>query len=45
VVRAPLLGEPMNPRSWPLLAVMALLGWIVTFAVFTGTRRRIVHYL
>lgn len=45
VVRAPLLGEAMNARAWPLLAIMALIGWAVTFAVFTGTRRRIVHYL
>ena len=44
-VRGPLLSEPMNAKTWPLLAVMALLGWMLTFAVFTGTRRRIVHYL
>lgn len=45
VVRGPLLGEPINPKSWPLLLAMALIGWALTFAVFTGTRRRIVHYL
>jgi ABC-type polysaccharide/polyol phosphate export permease len=45
VVRRPLLGEAMMPRSWPLLATMAVLGWIAAFAVFTATRRRIVHYL
>lgn len=44
-VRGPLLGEAMNGKTWPLLATMAVLGWAVTFAVFTGTRRRIVHYL
>ncbi len=44
-VRGPLLDEPMNPKTWPLLATMAVLGWLLTFAVFTGTRRRIVHYL
>ena len=45
VVRAPLLGEPIHPTSWPLLAITALLGWTAAFAVFTATRRRIVHYL
>ena len=45
VVRRPLLGEEMMPRSWPLLATMAVLGWIAAFAAFTATRRRIVHYL
>lgn len=44
-VRSPLLGEAMNGKTWPLLGVMAVLGWFVTFAVFAGTRRRIVHYL
>ena len=45
VVRGPLLGEPMHAISWPLLSLMALIGWIVAFGVFTATRRRIVHYL
>jgi ABC-type polysaccharide/polyol phosphate export permease len=45
VVRRPLLGEPMMERSWPLLAAMAVLGWIAAFAAFAATRRRIVHYL
>jgi len=44
-VRSPLLHEAMNGRTWPLLASMAVLGWLVTFGVFAGTRRRIVHYL
>jgi ABC-type polysaccharide/polyol phosphate export permease len=44
-VRGPLLGEALNAKTWPILALMALLGWLLTFAVFTGTRRRIVHYL
>jgi ABC-type polysaccharide/polyol phosphate export permease len=44
-VRSPLLGEALNGKTWPLLGAMAVVGWAITFAVFTGTRRRIVHYL
>jgi ABC-type polysaccharide/polyol phosphate export permease len=44
-VRGPLLSEPLNPKTWPFLIILALVGWTVTFAVFTATRRRIVHYL
>jgi ABC-type polysaccharide/polyol phosphate export permease len=44
-VRAPLLGEHVAPHTYSFLAVMAVAGWAVTFAVFTRTRRRIVHYL
>jgi ABC-type polysaccharide/polyol phosphate export permease len=45
VVRAPLLGHPVAAHSYLALAVMALVGWLLTFAVFARTRRRIVHYL
>jgi ABC-type polysaccharide/polyol phosphate export permease len=45
VVRAPLLGHPVPSHSHLVLLVMAVVGWLVTFAVFTRTRRRIVHYL
>ena len=45
IVRSPLLGGTMNPKTWPVLSIMAVLGWILAFSVFTGTRRRIVHYL
>jgi len=44
-VRAPLLNEHAAPHTYTILTVMAVLGWAVTFAVFTRTRRRIVHYL
>ncbi|WP_374469845.1 ABC transporter permease [Phenylobacterium sp.] len=44
-VRAPLLGAPVAPLSYTVLAVMALAGWALTFSVFAVTRRRIVHYL
>ena len=44
-VRAPLLGAAVAPHTYLILAVLAVVGWAVTFAVFAMTRRRIVHYL
>lgn len=44
-VRAPLLGTRIEAYSYVVLVVMAAIGWMLTFAVFTLTRRRIVHYL
>lgn len=45
IVRAPLLGQAVDPTSYAVAGVMAVLGWAVAFAVFARTRRRIVHYL
>ena len=45
VTRRPLLGEPVQMRSYVLLIGMALAGWLVTFYLFSRTRRRVVHYL
>ena len=44
-VRAPLLGAAVAPHTYLFLAVLAVIGWAVTFSVFAMTRRRIVHYL
>jgi ABC-type polysaccharide/polyol phosphate export permease len=44
-VRAPMLGEPAAPHTYGFLAIMALVGWGLTFSIFSVTRRRIVHYL
>lgn len=44
-VRAPLMGEAVDPLTYGVLAIMALVGWAVTFSCFATTRRRIVHYL
>lgn len=44
-VRAPLMGQVVDSLTWVVLVVMAVLGWTITFTVFTLTRRRIVHYL
>jgi len=44
-VRAPLLGAHVSGHTYAVLALMGLVGWLVTFFVFTRTRRRIVHFL
>jgi ABC-type polysaccharide/polyol phosphate export permease len=44
-VRAPLLGGPVAPHTYLFLAILGLVGWALTFALFANTRRRIVHYL
>jgi ABC-type polysaccharide/polyol phosphate export permease len=44
-VRAPLMGQAVDGRSYLVLVAMALVGWALTFALFARTRRRIVHYL
>jgi ABC-type polysaccharide/polyol phosphate export permease len=44
-VRAPLMGQTVEPRTYVVLVSMALGGWLFTFAIFARTRRRIVHYL
>jgi ABC-type polysaccharide/polyol phosphate export permease len=44
-VRAPLMGTAVEPGSYVVLVTMAVVGWVLTFAVFARTRRRIVHYL
>ncbi|WP_340643741.1 ABC transporter permease [Phenylobacterium sp.] len=44
-IRAPLMGGQTGSGTYPILAILAVLGWVGTFSVFTLTRRRIVHYL
>jgi len=44
-VRAPMMGATIAPHTYSFLALMALVGWSLTFCVFAFTRRRIVHYL
>jgi ABC-type polysaccharide/polyol phosphate export permease len=45
VTRRPLLGEPVSPHSYLMLAAMAVVGWVFAFVLFARTRRRVVHYL
>jgi ABC-type polysaccharide/polyol phosphate export permease len=44
-VRAPLLGQQPDAHTYSFAALLAVVGWALTFTVFTRTRRRIVHYL
>ena len=44
-IRAPLMGTPTMPHTYGFLALMAVVGWGLTFSLFAVTRRRIVHYL
>jgi ABC-type polysaccharide/polyol phosphate export permease len=44
-VRAPLLGQAVTPETYGVLVSLAVAGWVLTFAIFARTRRRIVHYL
>jgi ABC-type polysaccharide/polyol phosphate export permease len=45
VLRSPLIGQPMDPKTIPVLITVAIVGWILAFGLFTATRRRIVHFL
>ena len=45
VTRRPLLGEHAHAASYEVLIIMAVIGWILAFALFARTRRRVVHYL
>jgi ABC-type polysaccharide/polyol phosphate export permease len=44
-VRAPLMGGAVAPHTYLFLAIMAAVGWALTFSIFATIRRRIVHYL
>jgi ABC-type polysaccharide/polyol phosphate export permease len=44
VLRAPLLGQPTEPYSWSILAVVTILGCAITFAFFARFRSRIPYW-
>ena len=44
-IRAPLMGGQTGSGTYPILALLAVLGWLGVFTAFNLTRRRIVHYL
>lgn len=44
-IRTPLMGGQPGSGTYPVLALLALLGWLGAFTAFALTRRRIVHYL
>jgi ABC-type polysaccharide/polyol phosphate export permease len=45
VVRAPLLGVPTTPTSWPLLLGVTALGSGLAFAMFARFRTRIAYWV
>lgn len=45
LVRAPLLGQPLTPLAWEMAGATALVGWLVTFALFVRYRGRIAYWL
>jgi ABC-type polysaccharide/polyol phosphate export permease len=44
VMRAPLLGQPTEPYSWLILAIVTMLGCVGTFAFFARFRKRITYW-
>jgi homopolymeric O-antigen transport system permease protein len=44
VMRAPLLGQPTEPHSWLILAIVTVLGCAGTFAFFARFRTRIAYW-
>lgn len=45
VVRSPLLGAAPHTMSWLIVAVLAVIGWLVTFDIFSRFRRRVPYWL
>ena len=45
LVRAPLLGEAPEPRSWLVVVVLTAAGWLLTFLLFRKYRGRIALWV
>jgi ABC-2 type transport system permease protein len=45
VVRAPLLGVPVNPVSWPMVLGITVCGFAFTMAIFSRFRARIAYWV
>lgn len=45
VIRAPMLGAPTNPWSWPVLIGLSVVGGVGTFAIFARFRGRIAYWI
>jgi ABC-type polysaccharide/polyol phosphate export permease len=45
VIRAPLMGLPVEPYSWPVLAAATVVGLGVTFVFFARFRSRIAYWV
>jgi ABC-type polysaccharide/polyol phosphate export permease len=45
VIRAPLIGELVEPTSWPVLVATTVIGWGITFWLFARFRNRIAYWV
>lgn len=45
VIRAPLLGHAYAIASWPVLGVVTLAGWSITFAMYARFRGRLAYWV
>lgn len=45
IVRAPLMGELPSYLSWIISVISAIIGWILTLALFNRYRSRIAYWL
>jgi homopolymeric O-antigen transport system permease protein len=45
VLRLPLIGEAPSALAWVYCASFAVIGWVVTFAMFARFRARVVYWL
>lgn len=45
IVRAPLLGEPQEPRHWVVVGVITLVGWIVAILAMKQFRSRVPYWV
>lgn len=44
-IRAPMLGVPVSPATWPVLIVTTMMGCLGTFAFFARFRARIAYWV
>lgn len=45
IVRAPLLDQEPSPENWLISISIAIVGWLITLALFGRYRRRIAYWL
>lgn len=45
ILRAPLLGKPIDPVNWMVVGSMAVVGWIIAFLCIGYTKRRMPYWL
>lgn len=45
ILRAPLLGKPIDPMNWAVAGGLALIGWVIAFLCIGFTKRRMPYWL